>query len=543
MIQVENLSFGFGDKELYKKISFTLEEGKHCAFIGSNGTGKTTLVELLLHPEEYVYEGKLLLEEGSRIGYVNQSFVEEEHKEQTVFSFLSEVFVQLQQKMEAICARMAGEEDLDAVFEEYQKILDLSLALDADHYESNIKKQLALVGMTEKENTELGTLSGGEYKLLQVMREMLKLPNLLIMDEPDVFLDFEHMNGLCELINSYKGTLLVITHNRYLLNHCFDKILHLEDGEIQEFDGDYITYNYMLLQKKIELQEQVLEEQKEIERAQQMVNRMRTQATNVSIASLGRAVHAKQTYLDRLRARAIKAPFLEQRIPHIEFPEVEADSQEVILQVTDYSVKFEKTVLEHVNFQLKANEKVAIVGANGTGKTTLFYDIYKNQNPSVKIAEGAKVGFLSQFYEKVWDEKLSGGEQNLRQIEQIAKGDANLLLLDEPTSHLDTYAQIGLEQALAEYKGAVLMVSHDFYTIVNCVDSILFVDETSVRPMRVRTFRKMIYANHFDKDYLELEQKKKTLEMNIQERLKANDVKMAKQLCEQLGEIVEKMLR
>lgn len=543
MIKVENLSFGFGDKELYKKISFTLEEGKHCAFIGSNGTGKTTLVELLLHPEKYVYEGKLLLEEGSRIGYVNQSFVEEEHKEQTVFSFLSEVFVQLQQKMEAICARMAGEEDLDAVFEEYQKILDLSLALDADHYESNIKKQLALVGMAEKENTELGALSGGEYKLLQVMREMLKLPNLLIMDEPDVFLDFEHMNGLCELINSYKGTLLVITHNRYLLNHCFDKILHLEDGELQEFDGDYITYNYMLLQKKIELQEQALEEQKEIERAQQMVNRMRTQATNVSIASLGRAVHAKQTYLDRLRARAIKAPFLEQRIPHIEFPEVEADSQEVILQVTDYSVKFEKTVLEHVNFQLKANEKVAIVGANGTGKTTLFYDIYKNQNPSVKIAEGAKVGFLSQFYEKVWDEKLSGGEQNLRQIEQIAGSDANLLLLDEPTSHLDTYAQIGLEQALAEYKGAVLMVSHDFYTIVNCVDSILFVDETSVRPMRVRTFRKMIYANHFDKDYLELEQKKKTLEMNIQERLKANDVKMAKQLCEQLGEIVEKMLR
>lgn len=543
MIKVENLSFGFGDKELYKKISFALEEGKHCAFIGSNGTGKTTLVELLLHPEKYVFEGKIFLEEGSRIGYVNQSFVEEEHKEQTVFSLLSEVFVQLQQKMEAICARMAGEEDLDAVFEEYQKILDVSLALDADHYESNIKKQLALVGMAEKENTELGALSGGEYKLLQVMREMLKLPNLLIMDEPDVFLDFDHMNGLCELINSYKGTLLVITHNRYLLNHCFDKILHLEDGEIQEFDGDYITYNYMLLQKKIELQEQALEEQKEIERAQQMVNRMRTQATNVSIASLGRAVHAKQTYLDRLRARAIKAPFLEQRIPHIEFPEVEADPQEVILQVTDYSVRFEKTVLEHVNFQLKANEKVAIVGANGTGKTTLFYDIYKNQNPTVQIAEGAKVGFLSQFYEKVWDEKLSGGEQNLRQIEQIAGSDANLLLLDEPTSHLDTYAQIGLEQALAEYKGAVLMVSHDFYTIVNCVDSILFVDETSVRPMRVRTFRKMIYANHFDKDYLELEQKKKTLEMNIQERLKANDVKMAKQLCEQLGEIVEKMLR
>ena len=140
-------------------------------------------------------------------------------------------------------------------------------------------------------------------------------------------------------------------------------------------------------------------------------------------------------------------------------------------------------------------------------------------------------------------EQLSGGEQNLLQLARIAKGNASLLLLDEPTSHLDTYAQVALENAIVEYPGAVLMVSHDFYTIVNCADYILFVDETSVRRMRIRSFRKKIYENHFNKDYLELEQKKKELEMRINTCLKGNDVKTAKKLCEQLEEIIGKMER
>ena len=133
------------------------------------------------------------------------------------------------------------------------------------------------------------------------------------------------------------------------------------------------------------------------------------------------------------------------------------------------------------------------------------------------------------------------GEQNLLQLAEIAAGNAGLLLLDEPTSHLDTYAQMALENAILDYQGAVLMVSHDFYTIVNCADYILFVDDTSVRQMRIRTFRKKIYENHFDKDYLELEQKKKELEMRINTCLKANDVDGAKKLIEQLEEVVMKM--
>lgn len=579
MLQIENLSYGFPSKELYRNISFSLENGQHCALIGSNGTGKSTLIQMILDPEQYLYDGKIIKSEECRIGYVNQFSDNEQEKEKTVFEFLSEKFLQLEKQTEEVCARMAVEEELDLVFEEYQKLLDLSQAMDGDHYESNIKKQLSLVGMASKEETKIGELSGGEYKLLQVMKEMLLLPNLLIMDEPDVFLDFEHMNGLCELINSYKGTLLVITHNRYLLNHCFDKILHLEDKDIQEFEGDYIGYNYMLLQKKIELQEQSAQEMEEIARTEKMVDRMRTNATIHSIASLGRAVHAKQTYLDRLRARAIKAPFLELRTPKMTFPQVEVDPEETVLTVTDYKAEFDQLLLENVNFELKANEKVAIVGANGTGKTTLFYDIFRNQHPAVSISDNVEVGFLSQYYGSLWNEQntvyeefealgfenkeaiaaflkeycfeeetlsqklcqLSGGEQNLLQLARIAAGNAGLLLLDEPTSHLDTYAQIALEEAISEYPGAVLMVSHDFYTIVNCADYVLFVDDTSVRRMRIRSFRKNIYQNHFDKDYLELEQKKKELETRIQISLKGNDVEKAKKLCAQLEEVILQM--
>ena len=136
---------------------------------------------------------------------------------------------------------------------------------------------------------------------------------------------------------------------------------------------------------------------------------------------------------------------------------------------------------------------------------------------------------------------LSGGEKNLLQLAKIGCGDANLLLLDEPTSHLDTYSQLALEKALAEYKGAVLMVSHDFYSIANCVDYVLFVEEKTVRKMRIRSFRKMIYENHFDKDYLELEQQKKQLETRVEGLLKASDYEAAKTVCEELEVVVTKM--
>lgn len=584
MIQVEKLSHGFPAKDLYNEISFTLETGVHCALIGSNGTGKSTLVDMIINPDDYLFDGKIIKDESCRIGYASQFSVRDKLQEYTVFEFLSQRFLNVQKDIAEACDEMATAEDMEAAFEKYQNLLDLNEAMDGDNYESNIRKNLHIAGMGHLENTKVSQISGGEYKLLQIMREMLLAPNLLILDEPDVFLDFANLNSLCQLINGYKGTMLVVTHNRYLLNHCFNKILHLENGDLQEFDGTYTEYRCSILREKLMLKLQNIEEQKEIERTQEMVNILRKRATLLVNPTIGRAVNAKQTQLDRLRVRQIKAPFIEVREPEIAFPVVDIENTDdndnepkTILSIKDYQVSFDEDLLQDVNFDVLQGEKVAIVGANGTGKTTLIRDILANKNPAIHIDEDTKFASLSQLQGEFMDEdktvyqvmqdhgfgdrtsikahlakyclepdfidqkvgQLSGGEQNILQIAIIANSDAEFLILDEPTSHLDLYAQIALENALGEYKGTVLMVSHDFYLVANCADYVLLVDDNTVRRIRSRKFRKMVYDKYFDSQYLELDRKKQEIESNITEAFKKNDLVKVDKLCQELEELCE----
>ena len=582
MIKPEKLTFGYDSTYLFEKISFTLEENCHCALIGSNGTGKTTLLNLIRDPENHMFEGKLKLENAGRIGYVSQFAIREGDQSVTVYDYLCRDFLELEQAITDVCTRMESAEDLDALMEHYQALLDESDAMGANNYELNIRLQLKVAGLEDKADLELEKLSGGELKLVQVIRQMLRRPGLLIMDEPDVFLDFENLNDLRDLINAYKGTLLVVTHSRYLLAHCFDRIWHLENGDLQEFEGGFNAYNYSRLQKKIDLQVAALADQKEIERVSKLVEDLRELATEVAEAHHGRTLKGKVSYLNRLLSRQIKAPFVEIRQPEIRLPEVEVPEEpEVLLQVENYDLSFEETLLRQVSFAVHSGEKVALVGANGTGKSSMLREIRKNANPAIRFSESAVPAFFSQLHAEILNEKntiyeeffdigfesytqieeylqqycfdpeglyrrvgvLSGGEKNLLQLAKLAAGQANLLLLDEPSSHLDTFAQIALEDAIAAYPGAVLMVSHDFYTIVNCADTILFVEDGTIRPVRARTFRKMIYKKHFSKDYLELELQKKDLETRVARLLEAGDCVEAQKLCDKLALVIEQMQR
>ena len=571
MIQAEKLSYGVPSKDLYKEVSFTLKTGQHCVLIGSNGSGKSTLVEMIMHPDQYLYDGKIIKDERCRIGYASQFAVRDKAKECTVFEYLSEKFVENQQATLAVCEAMAVAEDVAPLFEEYQALMDAFQAMEGDHYENKIRKQLYEAGMSGLEETTLSQLSGGEYKLIQIMREMLLSQNLLVLDEPDVFLDFGNLNRLSQLINGYKGTLLVITHNRYLLNHCFDKVLHLENGDIQEFEGNYSAYRSAQLREKLKLKQQRLEEEEEIQRTEKMVEILRARASLLANPVIGSAVNAKQSQLERLMARQIKAPFIELREPMIEFQAVQPETDHTVLSITDYHISFEESLLENISFELRAGEKVAIVGANGTGKTTLMREILNNNHPAIRIDETTNYACLSQLKDEQLDEaktvyevmenlgfksrdhireylgnycleeavlrqkvsQLSGGEKNLLQIAMIAKTKAELLILDEPTSHLDLYAQIALEKAIAEYNGAVLMVSHDFYLIANCADYVLLVEDNTMRRMRNRSFRKMVYEKYFNQKYLEIDKKKQTLEANITLAFKNNDLSTVEKLCNQ----------
>lgn len=577
MIKVDKLSYSFPQKNLYNDISFTLEDGQHCAFIGTNGSGKSTLIDIFMDPEKYLFDGSLEIDPSCRIGYVRQFQEIDKTQDITVFEYLAENFIKLQNEITAICTEMETSSDIETLLEKYQDALDEFESINGDDFENIIDKKLNLIELIKYKNLSISQLSGGEFKLIQVIKSMLTNPDLLIMDEPDVFLDFKNLNALKNLINAHKGTLLVITHNRYLLNHCFNKILHLENMEIQEFDGNYINYNFSLLQTKIELQELAAADTEEIERNEILIDRLRELASENAEQFRGKTLRARVKFQERLEKRRIKAPFVEIKQPNIIFITTDEVEEKTALKVTDYELSFDEVLLKDVNFEIKSTDKVAIVGANGAGKTTLFQTIFNNNNSSIEINKNIKIGYLSQlqgqtlnysntiadeffdigfktyddikeylegynFDEELLNQKigtLSGGEKNLIQLAKISEVGADLLLLDEPTSHLDTYSQIALEKAIKNYKGAILMVSHDYYTIANCMDYVLFIENKKIRKININHFKDIIYANHFNKDYLKIEQKKKSVETKIELALRDNNFLLAQSLCEDLEKIIK----
>lgn len=577
MIKVDKLSYSFPQKNLYNEISFTLEDNQHCAFIGMSGIGKSTLINMIMDPEKYNFSGKLEITPGYKIGYVSQFAKSDEVLDMTVFEYIGYECLKLQEEIALICAEMETSNDIESLLEKYQEKLDEFESLGGNDFESNINKKLNLADLLKYKDLKISEISGGEFKLVQVIKEMLNKPDLLIMDEPDVFLDFENLNSLRNLINTHNGTLLVITHNRYLLDHCFNKILHLENTELQEFDGSYTEYNFALLERKIELQELATKDTEEIERNEKLIEQFREIASFVAEATRGNTVRARIKIQERLEARRIKTPFVYINQPNINLTTNNELEETIALKVDNYNVTFDDSLLENVSFEIKSNEKVAIIGPNGTGKTTLLRDIFKNINNAIKINENIKMAYLSQHqsdtlnysntimnefldsgfntYAEVTEylagygfegeilnhkiDALSGGEKNILQLAKISASNANMLLLDEPTSHLDIYSQLALEKAINNYNGAIIMISHDIYSIVNCMDYVLIIEDKSIRKMNMKKFKRMVYNIHFDRDYLELEQKKKQLEARISIALINNDFESAKIVLEDLRKIIE----
>ena len=580
MIKFDKVSYSFPQKDLYTDVSFTIEEGQHCAFIGASGSGKSTLIDIIMDPEKYVFDGNVEMEPSLKIGYVSQFSQRDKDKDTTVFEYIAEEFIKLENEIATLCAEMGTSDDIEILLEKYQEALDAFDAIDGDNYENNINKKLNAANLTTHRDRMISELSGGEFKLIQVIKEMLNNPDLMIMDEPDVFLDFENLNSLKNLINSHKKTILVITHNRYLLNHCFNKIIHLENTELQEFDGRYIDYNFSLLQTKIELQEMAIADEEEIARNEELIKILREKATYNADASRGRALKARVKIQERLEANRIKHPFVDIKQPYINLETNNEIEEEIIaLKTDDLGISFDEVLLQNVNFEIKSNDKVAIIGTNGVGKTTLLKQIFKNNNDAIKIDENIKLAYLSQMQSEVVNESntilqefydvgfetygeirrylgrygfssdiltqkiesLSGGEKNILQLAKVSASKANMLLMDEPTSHLDIYSQMALEKAISNYKGAILMISHDYHFIVNCADYVLLIEDKTIRKMSMRKFRKMIYANHFDKDYLQIEEKKKALEMDIASSLRDTDFERARSLSEKLEEIIKSL--
>ncbi len=592
MIKVENLSYSFPEKDLYRKISFKIEEGDHAVLIGSNGTGKTTLLDMIINGEEYLYTGRIRMPENLKTGYVSQYVEHDRDIICPVFDYLARDFEDMLKEQEELCLEMEKAEDVENVLERYQKCLDDFASVDGDNYEVNIHRQLKMAGLTRIARVPVSRISGGEFKLIRIIRGMIRHPGLLILDEPDVFLDFDNLAGLRDLINAYPGTLLAVTHNRFLLNNCFDRILHLEGGDIQEFAGTYPAYRLALLSGKIERMEGAARDREEILRQQKLVDRMRKEATYIDNPAKGRQVKARASLLKRLEENAIKEPFLELRQPEIrlcpprgdltesaqESPAETAGSPQEVpkpargLEIRDYHLAYEDVLLDRVSLDLEAGVKAALAGPNGTGKTSLLEEIRRRNRDKISL------GFMSQVYhesfspedrvEDLFEQQgpdapedlekylesycfspemagqkigqLSGGERNLLQLALLGIKDTEALLLDEPSSHLDLPGQAALEKAIREYPGTVLMVSHDFYTITNCMDVVYYVEDRGIRRMSARAFRKMIYRRYFPSQSVETEKRERDLEDKIQAALKNKDTGRAGKYLDQLADLMDR---
>ncbi len=585
MITIDRLSYGYPQKDLFDTLSLTIESGDHCGFIGASGSGKSTLLQLLLNPDDYMFTGKITIDDDWRIGYVAQFSELAKDDSRSVYDYLAGPFVRIEQEITEICTAMETATELDNLLIQYQDALDAFDAIGGDQYDSMIKNQLGLANLAHLIDKPLTTLSGGEFKLIQVIGEMSFSPDLMIMDEPDVFLDFDHLNGLRQLINRYKGSMLVITHNRFLLDHCFNKILHLENQQLMVFEGSFIEYNFALLLEKIDTMEQAIKDEDELARNEALIERLRDVSTVNADPARGRSLKARVKIHERLLKSRTHAPFVEVNQPDLQFMETLAPSSDtpdeppMLLQLDDYHLAFDTPLLEHVDLSLAYGEKAAIIGANGTGKTSLFKDIIQRKKDTILYHDSTVMGYLSQEQRETLDENarvedafwdlgferrqdiieyladfhmdeerlthpirdLSGGEKNLLQLALLAYTPTNLLLLDEPTSHLDTYTQLALEKALNAYTGSVLMISHDYYSIVNSMDYVYLIEDTGIRKTTMKKFKRRIYAKYFDKDYLLLEEKKKELETTIALALKERLIEKARTASDELALLIESM--
>lgn len=525
---VDKVAKAFGIHEIFKDVSFMVEQGEHVGLVGVNGSGKTTLLRCLLQPD-YVDSGAIKFEPGISVGYVQQGFTDIHG---TIWEFMynsCEEVLQLRDKLQHLEQESAGLDGaaLEAVLDEYARVTKRYENLDGYNYEMRIKRVLIGLGYTEEWwQQDAATLSGGQKTRLMLAAALVRNPDFLILDEPTNHLDIVMTEWLEKYLQEFRGGLLVVSHDRAFLDNVAVRILEMEGGKLQSFKGNYTRY---LEQKAIQtatLEAAYNAQQDYIARTEAYIRRFKA-----GIKS--KMARGRQSQLDRLER--IDAPVqneeFELRLP----PAAECADRVLIME--DLTIGYgEKVLAKGINLTLRRGEKAALLGANGTGKTTLLKTILGETHPlkgRAKIGNRVQIGYFSQSYERLNPKQtlldnfvieygfteehtrsmlggmlfhgddvfkeigtLSGGQKARLVLLKLVLDGANCLVLDEPTNHLDIMARETVEAALTAFDGTVLVVSHDRY----------FVNEVATRIWEIEDQTVKDYKGNYD-FYLEKKQK------------------------------------
>ena len=509
---LHNITTHYGAQPVLTGASFEINSGQKLGLIGPNGSGKTTILKVLTRREP-VTGGSVYLDPGVRVGYVPQHF--EHETEAGVMDWLLRDYRPVADALHAQEETLARSSaaGMDSALRSYQRARDAYDRIDGDSWPRRAQALLDAFGLGGKERQRVTSLSGGEKNILSLAQALLSEPDLLLLDEPANHLDYLGVAWLEDFLSKFGGTVLIVSHNRYLLDRVVGGILELEGGRIQEYSGGYSDYRGEKLRRLISQQRDYVVNQKRLAQLEALVKRFEQIARSNSDPAWGKRLRARRSQLEREKRQAVEKPVLGRRAVNADFT-TEATRSDIALQVRGYSKAFgDRQLFDGADLHIASGERVALVGPNGAGKTTLLRDIVEKgdwDSRTIRIGPSIRLGYAAQEQEVLrpertileevgsgsaissneafgllrrflfeWEdlekrvENLSGGERNRLQLARLMAVRPSLLVLDEPTNHLDIPTREAVEEALEDYAGTILVVSHDRYFLDKVVDRVV----------------------------------------------------------------------
>ena len=494
ILNVKNLTHGFGDRAIFDDVSFRLLKGEHIGLIGANGEGKSTFLNIVT--------GKLMPDEGTiewaknvRVGYLDQHSVLE--KGMTIGDVLRSAFqflFEMEAEMNRMYERMgdASPEEMDRLLQEtgtYQELLEQHdfYMIDAKVEEIGHALGLDELGL----DRDVTDLSGGQRTRVLMGKLLLEKPDILLLDEPTNYLDEQHIEWLKRYLNDYENAFILISHDIPFLNSVINLIYHMEDRKLERYPGDYEKFQEIRAMKRAQLEAAYNRQQQEISELKDFVARNKARVATRNMAM------ARQKKLDKMDVIELAR---EKPKPEFHFKTARA-SGKMIFETDDLVIGYDEPLTRPLNIRMERGERIALTGANGIGKTTLLKSILGLVKPfsgSVQLGDYQYVGYFEQeadtknnttCIDEIWNvfpsftqfevrsalakcglttkhiesqvRVLSGGEQAKVRLCKILNTETNILLLDEPTNHLDVDAKEELKRALLEYKGSILLICHE----------------------------------------------------------------------------------
>ncbi|MDU1442700.1 MAG: ABC-F family ATP-binding cassette domain-containing protein [Clostridium cochlearium] len=523
ILSCKNLSKSYGIDNILHNISFNIKDGEKVGLIGPNGSGKSTLLKILANELDYD-AGEIFVEKNKKIGYLPQHYSIESSK--TIYNEMLCVFknlIDLEKKISELEEKMnepydaSNAEYHDKIIKNYTTAVETYTLRGGYTYRGEINRVLTGLGFEESDfHTPVNILSGGQKTRLALCKLLLVNPDILLLDEPTNHLDLDAIEWLEEYLKNHKGTLLIISHDRYFLDSVTNKTMEICNNQFKSFDGNYTKF--MEFKKKdYEAQLKAYSaQQAEIKRQEEIIERYRSFNREKSI----RAAESRQKALDKIDK--IDKPIMYSNSAKIKF-KASIKSGNDVLHIEDLAKSFDDVKLfNNINLDIKRGDKSALIGENGRGKTTLFkiiMDKISADKGKKVLGRNVFIGYYDQeqsdldpnktIIDEVWDafpnmtttevrsalaaflftgddvfkeiSKLSGGEKCRINLLKLMLSKANFLLLDEPTNHLDIVSREALEDAILNYDGTVLVISHDRYFLNKVIDKIYELKEDEIK--------------------------------------------------------------